>query len=130
KEANVKYRPVETGKTGILIAGTANSPMNIYETVQQAKAVVVRVLEFALKEKIKARDEISTVSRRKCSGCMMCIEACPYDARFLDQDTKTAAVISSICQGCGLCTMVCPNNAAELVGQETKTMRTIIDSII
>ena len=130
KEANVKFRPVETEKTGILIAGLAHSPMNSYEAIQQAKAVVVRVMEFARKNRIRARDEISVISQRKCSGCQMCIEACPYEARYFDKETTTAVVINSLCQGCGLCTMTCPNNATELIGQETKTLRAIIDSII
>lgn len=38
----------------------------------------------------KRPDGIVLVNDAKCIGCKYCIEACPYDARFLNQDTGKA----------------------------------------
>ncbi|MBT8494677.1 MAG: polysulfide reductase NrfD [Deltaproteobacteria bacterium] len=61
-------------------------------------------------------DGIVEFDRRSCIGCKSCIQACPYDAIYIDPETKTAAK----CHFCshrtdiGLepaCVVVCPVHA-------------------
>ncbi|TDQ57963.1 tetrathionate reductase subunit B [Mesocricetibacter intestinalis] len=36
------------------------------------------------------RDGIVVVNNKQCIGCGYCVQACPYDARFINEQTKTA----------------------------------------
>jgi Fe-S-cluster-containing dehydrogenase component len=61
-------------------------------------------------------DGIVDFDNRRCIGCMACMQACPYDALYIDPETHTAAK----CNYCahridvGLepaCVVVCPTQA-------------------
>lgn len=49
----------------------------------------------------------------KCTGCMQCLEACPFKARQI-KDNTVAATSLQACFGCGLCLKACPQGAIEL----------------
>ncbi len=62
------------------------------------------------------KDGIVDFDKRRCIGCKSCMQACPYDALYIDPDTQTAAK----CNYCahridiGLepaCVNVCPEHA-------------------
>lgn len=38
----------------------------------------------------KTEDGTVQIDKEKCIGCAYCIQACPYDARFINPETKTA----------------------------------------
>lgn len=89
----------------------------------------------------KRSDGIVDFDRERCIGCKSCMQACPYDALYIDPDTHTAAK----CNYCahrvdqGLqpaCVVVCPEQAiiagdlhdptsqiARLVGRESVRVR-------
>jgi heterodisulfide reductase subunit A len=46
-----------------------------------------------------------------CSRCELCIQTCPYAARYKDPETGAILVDHAACQGCGGCAAVCPNSA-------------------
>jgi pyruvate formate lyase activating enzyme len=51
----------------------------------------------------------------KCTGCGMCIEACPENAiRIVDEKSATDR---GRCKGSGKCAEVCPNEARSLMGR-------------
>lgn len=86
-------------------------------------------------------DGIVDFDKSRCIGCKSCMQACPYDALYIDPDTHTAAK----CNFCahrvdqGLqpaCVVVCPEEAiifgdlddpstriAQLVGRESVSVR-------
>ena len=47
-----------------------------------------------------------------CTGCEMCVQACPYDAIHL-VDGK-AQVNEVLCEGCGTCSATCLRAAIEV----------------
>ncbi|MFO7962280.1 MAG: 4Fe-4S dicluster domain-containing protein [Desulfobacterales bacterium] len=49
-----------------------------------------------------------------CNGCETCIEMCPIDALFLNDD-DAVELDDELCIGCGLCVSACPSNALEMV---------------
>jgi electron transfer flavoprotein alpha subunit/NAD-dependent dihydropyrimidine dehydrogenase PreA subunit len=51
------------------------------------------------------------VLRAKCTGCGLCIAACPFQCISLVEDK---AVISDECRLCGICVDVCPEKAIEV----------------
>lgn len=36
------------------------------------------------------KDGIVVIDNERCIGCAYCVQACPYDARFINEETKTA----------------------------------------
>ena len=51
-----------------------------------------------------------------CTGCGLCVEACPFDAIWLDPDTGLA-VKCDLCLGATRCVEIYPPNALVLKGQ-------------
>ncbi len=52
------------------------------------------------------------VDVEKCTGCGICVEACPVDAIRLDNDV--AVIDEAACTVCGVCVDECPNDAIRL----------------
>lgn len=64
----------------------------------------------------RAEDGIVVVDKDVCIGCKYCIQACPYDMRFLNQDTGAADkcdfCIHRVSQGLApACVEACPSRA-------------------
>lgn len=49
------------------------------------------------------------VDEEKCIGCGMCVDACPYDAIFIDKKTKKA-IKCDLCGGNPQCVKFCPKD--------------------
>jgi len=52
------------------------------------------------------------VDTEKCTGCGLCVEACPLEAISLSDDK--AIIDEDACTECGLCVDECPNDAITL----------------
>ncbi|WP_022664515.1 hydrogenase iron-sulfur subunit [Desulfospira joergensenii] len=53
----------------------------------------------------------TSVTHMNCARCLICIGACPHDARSFDG--SEAVVVDPVkCQACGICVEVCPAGAA------------------
>jgi heterodisulfide reductase subunit A len=113
-EAHPKLRPVESLTAGIFLAGAAQFPKDIPETVAQASGAASKVLSLFSQRQMVQEPTIAYVDSEICSGCGLCIPACPYDARLMHDWQHIALVNTALCQGCGACTMVCPNNACQV----------------
>ncbi len=59
---------------------------------------------------------ITQVNADECIGCGVCIERCPMDALFM-QDEK-AILDKKACIGCGLCISTCPAEAITMISRE------------
>jgi heterodisulfide reductase subunit A len=113
-EAHPKLRPVESLTAGVFLAGAAQFPKDIPETVAQASGAASKVLSLFSQRQMVAEPTVAYVDEELCSGCGLCIPACPYDARSMHEWRHVAVVNAALCQGCGACTMVCPNKACKV----------------
>jgi heterodisulfide reductase subunit A len=113
-EAHPKLRPVESLTAGILLAGAAQFPKDIPETVAQASGAAAKVLSLFSQREMVQEPTIAYVDPELCSGCGLCIPSCPYDARLMHGWQHIATVNAALCQGCGACAMVCPNKACQV----------------
>jgi len=124
-EAHPKLRPVETAKAGIYLAGCAQAPKDIPETVSQASACAAKVCGLFSGDTLKKDPMITKIQKEYCSGCLNCINACPYGAIVTEEiplghgskEMRTVAYINEgVCQGCGSCVAVCRSAAPVLSG--------------
>jgi len=56
------------------------------------------------------------IDESKCTGCSICVEACPVDAITVD---RVAEIDTSACAACGSCIDECPNDALSMERIET-----------
>ena len=111
-EAHPKLRPVDTPNDGIFIAGGAESPKDIRETVTQASAAAGRCSRLISKGEFHVEPLYAFVDVENCNSCGICVSRCPYNAVSVDREKKTPAhIIPILCKGCGTCAADCPTDA-------------------
>ncbi|MEW6424528.1 MAG: CoB--CoM heterodisulfide reductase iron-sulfur subunit A family protein [Bacillota bacterium] len=118
KELHTKLYPVETAVKGIYIAGCAQGPKDIPESVAQARAASSAAAVPLTLGKVVVEPLISEVDREKCSGCGICVPLCPYSAisRTEFEGKPRAKIDEALCAGCGVCAAACPSAAITLHG--------------
>ncbi len=109
-EAHPKLRPVDSFSAGIFVAGMAQGPKDIPDTVAQAKAAASGAMALMGKGKISVEPYYSVVDEDLCAGCQVCVSVCPYNAIVINEREK-AYVNPVLCKGCGTCTATCTSGA-------------------
>ncbi len=119
KERHTKLYPVDTMTEGIFIAGCAQGPKDIPDSVAQAKAAAASAMSLLDPGKMTVEPLISEVNKEKCTGCGVCVPLCPYGAISLvecEDGKKRSEINPALCKGCGVCTAACPSKAITLHG--------------
>jgi heterodisulfide reductase subunit A len=129
-EAEPKFRPVDLLADGVFVCGLAHSPRTMSETIIQAQAAAGRASMFLGRSGVQTSDDVAVVTRQWCSGCELCLQACPYGARIIDPETGTAVVIAAQCRGCGACVAVCPNKASSLRRSSARQVLAVLDAAL
>jgi heterodisulfide reductase subunit A-like polyferredoxin len=129
-EAHAKLRPLDFAADGVYLAGLAHSPRFIEETMAQANGAAVRAVTLLSRKQLQSAAMIAAVNERLCSACGICVDACPYSARVLDEEKGYAKVLEVLCQGCGACVAACPNGASFQRGFEFKQIFGMIDAAL
>ena len=115
-EAHVKLRPVDFATDGIFVCGLAHAPKSLDESITQAQAAAARAVTVLSMENIKMGGIVSHIIPERCSGCMGCINVCPFGAITFDPEKFVAEVNPALCKGCGACSAACPSEAPALMG--------------
>jgi heterodisulfide reductase subunit A len=129
-EAHIKLYPVESSTKGIYLAGCGQSPKDISDTVSQASATASKIQALLSTDQLLQDPLIAFVDEGICSGCGICVEICPYEAREMDPHRGISIVHSALCQGCGACIASCPNNACELRNGSAGQVLRMVDTFI
>ena len=108
-EAHPKLRPVETATAGVFMAGCAQGPRDIPDTVAHAGAAALEVVRLFNQGEVTISPTVAVVDREACVGCGECILACPYSA--ISRVEGKAEVNPALCHGCGTCVATCPAGA-------------------
>ncbi len=112
-EAHVKLRPLDFATEGIFVCGPARGPADISESVDQALGAAARAAIPMSRGYVQAEALFPQIDADTCTGCGTCIQVCPYNALYKNEDNK-AEVIVAACKGCGLCGSVCPEKAIDM----------------
>ena len=125
-EAHPKLRPVESLTAGYFLAGAAQAPKDIPETVAQASGAASKVDSLFSKDELYHEPIIANVDEEVCAGCGICEVLCPYSAIEIDKQEKVAKINPALCEGCGTCCAACPSGALELKGFRRKQILSMI----
>lgn len=110
-ERHPKLDPFSTLSDGIYLAGCAQSPKDIPDTVAQASAAAARALAIISKGEVAIDPIRASIDEKFCSGCRICNNLCPYSAIEFLEDKKVSVVNDALCKGCGTCVAACPAGA-------------------
>jgi heterodisulfide reductase subunit A len=135
-EVHPKLRPVETAVPGVVLAGTAQGPMNIQESCAAAMAAASKTAVLLSQGSVVLEPFVARVNLDLCNGSGRCVEVCAYeDAIALqpinlgDETAQRAVVTPANCVGCGACVSACPNGAIDVQGWTLKQYDAMIDAI-
>jgi heterodisulfide reductase subunit A len=135
-EVHPKLRPVETAVPGVILAGTAQGPMNIQETVAAASAAAAKVSVLLASGEVELEPFVAKIDLEKCDGTGACVEVCEYeDAIALEtftvdgREVRRAVVTPANCSGCGNCVSACPNRAVDVQGWTLAQYEAMVDAI-
>jgi heterodisulfide reductase subunit A len=109
-EAHPKLRPVETPTAGVFLAGCAQGPRDVPDTVAHAGAAALEAVRLFNQGEVTISPTVAVVEAVRCVGCGECILTCPYTAISRNEEEK-AEVNAALCQGCGTCVATCPAGA-------------------
>jgi heterodisulfide reductase subunit A len=125
-EAHPKLRPLETMTAGIFLAGTAQGPKDIPETVSQASGAASKVAAMFSKDELSHDPLIAYVDQEVCVGCGNCVSICAYGAALLDEEKGVSSINEGLCEGCGACAAGCPSGALQ---HKNYTKKQIFDMV-
>ncbi|MFX1402432.1 MAG: 4Fe-4S binding protein [Promethearchaeota archaeon] len=128
-EAHPKLRPVDTLTEGIFIAGVAQGPKDIPDSVAQAKGAASSAATLMARGEVELEPYYAVVLPDRCIGCGMCVENCAYGAIELIEDRyygKVASVNQALCKGCGACSGNCRCAAIDILGFTGEQLFSII----
>ena len=135
-EVHPKLRPVETAVSGVVIAGTAQAPMNIQESCAAGEAAATKVSILLNRGKVDLEPYIASIDPERCKGTGECMEVCPQkDTIRMENFTeggrtiRRAVVTAANCNGCGVCVSACPNHAIDLQGWRLEEFDAMVEAI-
>ncbi|MCK4986596.1 MAG: CoB--CoM heterodisulfide reductase iron-sulfur subunit A family protein, partial [Desulfobacterales bacterium] len=129
KEAHAKLRPVETPTKGVFIAGAAESPKDVRESVTQASASSSHASILLSKDRFAVEAITAAVYEEACTKCGQCARVCPFGA-ITWQKKHIPQIISAACAGCGTCAGECKFGAIEMRHFSDQAIYAQIDAIL
>jgi heterodisulfide reductase subunit A len=135
-EVHPKLRPVETAVAGIVLAGTAQGPMNIQESCAAAEAAAAKVAVLLAQGQVELEPYVAHVDPNRCRGTGECVRVCPKeDAIHLEtfaengQSFQRAVVTAANCNGCGVCVSACPKRAIDVQGWTLDQYEAMVEAL-
>ena len=129
-ERHPKLDPVATMTEGVYIAGCAQGPKDIPESVSQGAAAAARILGKIQQKEISLEPIRATINEEQCSGCRICNDLCPFNAILFHEDKMVSEVNPALCQGCGTCVAACPAGAISGTGFSNDQVLSQIDGLL
>ncbi len=113
-EAHLKIRPSEASIKGIYLAGCAQGPKDIPDSIAQAESAAMKAVDLMQAGEIEIEPNKARVDEAKCIHCRLCQEICSFHAIQAKKDKTTINL--PMCVGCGACAAMCPAEAIEVPG--------------
>ena len=105
--------PLDFATEGVYVCGTARAPKDAVESISEGLGVGSKAAENRFSHRRGRGAAFAEIDEKKCSGCGICIELCPYNAIRKDE-LGIARADSSLCGGCGVCAASCPERAVTM----------------
>ena len=118
---------MESLTSGVYLAGTAQWPRDLPDTIASADAAASKVLSLFSRQELMHEPIVATVEPETCTGCAQCVATCAYQAISLNERRQVAEVNEALCEGCGACAVTCPSKAIVLKNWTPRQFLAMID---
>ncbi len=130
KEFHVKIRPTDTSIKNVFVAGAAQGPKDIPDSIAQAGSAAASAAGYLGSGYITLNPQISYVDSELCRACGRCEETCEFKAIKVNEDKLCAEVAETLCEGCGKCTVVCPTGAVSVHSFDNQQIMALIEGLL
>ncbi len=116
-ELHPKLGPVQTAIQGVFLAGAAQGPKDVRESIAQALAAAGKAGALLARGVIEKEPLTAQLIPDLCKGCLRCVRVCPYNAIEQIAPAGEAAnirILEAACMGCGTCAAECNFDAIEM----------------
>lgn len=128
-ESHPKLGPVEAAVQGVFLAGTAQGPKDVKESIAQALAASAKSAKILSRPEISLEPLAAVVDYEKCNYCQRCVPVCPYNA-ISGVLKKSLNLVQAMCMGCGGCASECTLDAIKMPGFTDEQIIAQIDAAL
>lgn len=127
--------PYETQRTGIYAAGAVRAPMNISDSITDARGAAMKAIQAI--ESVKKGRAVHPRSgdmsypqlyMQRCTDCKRCTEECPFGA-YDETEKGTPLPNPTRCRRCGICMGSCPERIISFENFSIQSVSAMIKSI-
>ncbi|MHA1384259.1 MAG: 4Fe-4S binding protein [Candidatus Helarchaeota archaeon] len=131
-ELHPKLAPLDTISKGIYVAGAAQGPKDVIDSIAQASGAAAKVIIPMEQGQIPIESIVAQINENLCSGCGICEESCAFNAIKLESinSIKVAKVIEAACKGCGVCGASCPAGAIKMLHFTDKQIYSALEALL
>lgn len=131
-ERHPKLAPVEFAVDGIFVAGCAQYPKDLLESMIQGSAAAAKASTLLSRKSLITPGQVCAVDEERCRGCGECESLCNYGAaRLMEASGRLVSKIEAkMCKGCGICAVSCPTNAIEARGFTSKQIDAQLSALL
>lgn len=126
KEFHLKIRPTDTSIKNVMIAGTAQGPKDITDSIAQAGNAAASLSAYIGDGEVLLNPQTAYVLKDRCRACGRCEEACEFSAVHVAEGALSAVVEEAMCEGCGKCSAICPTGAIGVHSAEVEQIEAMI----
>jgi heterodisulfide reductase subunit A len=127
-EDHLKMRPSQSTVRGIYLAGVAQGPKDIPESIASAESAASKAIALMAKGIIDLDPRKVQYDQDKCTKCKLCTEVCNFNALAFHGDRVVISVPD--CTGCGACQAACPSGALSIPGFTRDEVLVQLDAIL
>lgn len=113
-EDHLKMRPAMSTLRGIFLAGVAQGPKDIPESIAHAESAASKVIGMIAKGFIDIDPRKIHHDPATCIKCKLCTQICNFGALEFKNDQIEVTLPN--CTGCGACQAMCPTGALSIPG--------------
>ncbi|MDH5362491.1 MAG: CoB--CoM heterodisulfide reductase iron-sulfur subunit A family protein [Aigarchaeota archaeon] len=136
-ELHPKLRPAQTAIDGVHLAGTAQGPKDITDSVSHAGNAAAAAAALMARGEQTVEPIVASVNPDLCRGCGRCEEICEYGAIQVQevQPFRWARVLAAnvneaVCRGCGACAVACPTGAISMRHYTDRQIQAMIKAAV
>ena len=112
-EQHPKLRPSSTSSKGVFLAGVAQGPKDIADSVAHAGLAASKVKTLLSTGHVITEACVPSFNQELCMACRLCEQTCtPKAIKFNDDNVPVVDLLA--CRACGACVAACPSGALDL----------------